>query len=113
MSDADKEVVWLSGKPESPPFSEEAQDWAGYLIRQLQHGDLLSMPHSRTMSEIGKRCHELRIPDGDKDWRIMYRIDSDAILILEIWLKKTQKTPPAVIRTCQLRMAHYDQTVGG
>lgn len=35
-------------------------------------------------SKIGARCYELRIRDRDKDWRIIYRVDSDAIVIVEV-----------------------------
>ena len=31
---------------------------------------------------IGVSCYELRIRDADQTWRIIYRIDSDTILIL-------------------------------
>lgn len=45
------------------------------------------------MPSIGARCHELRLPDADKTWRIVYRIDSDAIVILEVFAKKSASTP--------------------
>jgi hypothetical protein len=32
------------------------------------------------MPLIGKRCHELRIVDGDATRRLVYRIDDDAIV---------------------------------
>ena len=66
------------------------------------------MPHSRPMPTIGLRCHELRIRDKDLDWRIIYRIDHDAILILEISKKTTGRTPKRVIDTCKHRISHYD-----
>ena len=69
---------------------------------------MLSMPHSRPMPLIGKGCHELRINDKASTWRILYRIDSDAILILEVFKKKTGKTPKSVIETCQRRANAYD-----
>lgn len=69
---------------------------------------MLSLPHSRPMPDIGKRCHELRIVDEDKTWRIIYRTDEDAILILEVFNKTTQKTPKNVIANCQRRIREYD-----
>jgi phage-related protein len=60
------------------------------------------------MPDIGKRCHELRIVDEDKSWRIVYRTDEDAILILEVFNKTTQKTPKSVIDNCQRRIREYD-----
>jgi phage-related protein len=51
-------------------------------------GEKLTMPHSRPMPTIGRRCHELRVTDEDKTWRIVYRIYDDAIVILEVFAKK-------------------------
>ena len=66
------------------------------------------MPHSRPMPAIGRRCHELRINDEGSTWRIIYRIDQDAIVILEAFDKKTNQTPKQVIDTCQARIKDYD-----
>jgi phage-related protein len=81
---------------------------AGYLLRQLQRGELLSMPQSRPMPGVGSRCHELRINDATGTWRVMYRIDTDAIVILEVFAKKTGKTPKTIIDTCRKRLKEYD-----
>jgi phage-related protein len=81
---------------------------AGYLLRMLQAGQSLSLPHSRPMPSVGARCHELRINDEDSTWRILYRTDDRAILILEVFQKKTAKTPKSVIETCQRRAKKYD-----
>jgi len=61
------------------------------------------------MSSIGARCHELRINDEDSIWRIMYRIDTDAIIILEVFKKKSAKTPKRVLDVCKLRQKVYDR----
>ncbi len=60
------------------------------------------------MPAVGARCHELRINDAAATWRLMYRIDSDAIVILEVFAKKTPTTPKAVIETCRKRLKEYD-----
>ena len=109
MSSRDKPLVWLRGEVKTPPFSANARLEAGFLLRKLQKGELLSMPQSRPMSIIGSRCHELRINDEDKTWRIIYRVDGDAILILEVFAKKTNKTPQSVIDKCQKRLKQYDE----
>ena len=108
VSPRDKPVAWLGGEIGSPPFSIAAKREAGFLIRQLQRGDSLSMPDSRPMPSIGRRCHELRIPDVDHTWRIIYRIDPDAIVLFEVFSKKTQETPKNVIDTCKKRIKDYD-----
>lgn len=66
------------------------------------------MPHSRPMPSIGSRCHELRINDENKIWRIVYRIDPDAIVIAEVFAKKTNKTPKEVVTVCKQRLKEYD-----
>lgn len=109
MAEKDKPLVWLHGEVKTPPFSEEARLKAGFLLRKLQQGENLEMPDSRPMPTIGKRCHELRIDDMNKTWRIVYFIDDDAIVILEVFAKKTQQTPQEVIDVCQKRLARYKQ----
>jgi len=108
MSSGDKSLAWLHGEITTPPFSKSARVEAGYLLRRLQAGEKLSMPHSRPMPSIGARCHELRIVDENTTWRIIYRIDDDAILILEVFKKKTQQTPKNVIDSCKRRIKEYD-----
>jgi phage-related protein len=71
------------------------------------------MPHSRSMPSITARCHELRIHDERATWRVIYRVDSDAIVICEVFSKKTAATPAAVVRTCQRRLREYDAAGGG
>lgn len=66
------------------------------------------MPHSRSMSSIGSNCHEMRIDDGRNTWRIIYRIDEDVIIILEVFNKKTQQTPKQIIDICKRRIKEYD-----
>ncbi|MDH5190279.1 MAG: type II toxin-antitoxin system RelE/ParE family toxin [Gammaproteobacteria bacterium] len=108
MITQDKDVVWLHGEIKTPPFSATARIEAGFLLRKLQTGEKLGMPQSRPMPTIGKRCHELRIIDSSVTWRIMYRIDTDAIVILEVFDKKTSKTPKRIIDICKDRLRDYD-----
>lgn len=103
----DKPLVWLHGEIKTPPFTALARVEAGVLLRRLQQGELLGLPHSRPMPAIGSRCHELRIPDKTKNWRIFYHAAADAVVILEVFNKQTQQTPLAVIRTCQQRLKLY------
>ena len=66
------------------------------------------MPQSRPMSSIGARCHELRINDENTTWRVVYRIDKDAIVILEVFAKKAGKTTKEIIKTCRKRLKEYE-----
>ena len=110
MSPRDKPLVWLHGVVKTPPLSVEARRNAGFLLRQLQAGERLSMPDSRPMPSVGARCHELRVTDTESrtEWRIMYRLDNDAIIIGDVFRKTTRTTPKHVIEQCQRRFSRYD-----
>jgi phage-related protein len=108
MGNHSKSLVWLHGEVKTPPFSRETRVETGVLPRQLQQGVLIGLPHSRPMPNIGERCHELRIRDAEKNWRIIYRIDDDAILIVEVFTKSTRTTPENVIDICKKRLSRYD-----
>ena len=108
MSPKDKPLAWLHGEVKSPPLSGAARLETGFLLRRLQRGEALTMPHSKPMPSIGPRCHELRIRDASSIWRLIYRIDADAILILDVFHKQTARTPKGVIENCQRRMKEYD-----
>ena len=108
MSPNDKPLVWLHGEVQTPPFSKTTRLEAGYLLRALQRGEKLSLPQSRPMPSIGARCHELRIVDENLNWRIVYRIEPDAIVILEVFEKKTNRTPKPVTDVCKKRIKEYE-----
>lgn len=57
---------------------------------------------------IGRRCNELRVTDKGSTWRVIYRIDRDAIVIAEVFAKKTTKTPKGVVDSCKKRLMDYD-----
>lgn len=109
MADAAKPLVWVHGEVKSPPFTRRGRRQAGFLLRMVQMGESLAMPHSRPMPSIGRRCHELRIPDDDQTWRIVYRIDADAVIIAHVFTKKTAATPKLVLEVCRQRLRAYDR----
>ncbi len=103
-----KPLAWLKGEIKTPPFSSEGRLEAGFLLSLLQKGHKLKMPQSRPMPSIGKSCHELRITDDDKIWRIIYRLDTDAVVIGDVFCKKTESTPTTVIESSKVRFRKYD-----
>jgi phage-related protein len=109
---ADKPLVWLHGEVRTPPLTAAARLEAGLLLRRLQRGESLGLPHSRPLPVVGRRCHELRVTDEDATWRIVYRTDDDAIVIVDVFAKKTQATPKAVIAACKRRLVSYDAIAG-
>jgi phage-related protein len=113
MAARDKPLVWLRGEIKTPPMSAEARIEAGFLLRQLQSGVLLGLPHLRPMRSIGARCYELRVVDERASWRIVLRIDGDAIVIVDIFRKTTVQTPEHILEMCRLRLKQYDGVVRG
>jgi phage-related protein len=104
----DKPLVWLHGEVKTPPLSAAARVEAGFLLRRLQQGARLDMPQSRPMPSIGARCHELRIPDVAATWRIIYRTDPDAVVVVDVFSKKSPQTPLSAIATCRRRLKEFD-----
>ncbi len=82
---ATKPLLWLHGAIKTPPFTREGRQEAGMLLRLLQQGERLGMPQAEPLPDVGPRCGALRVRDAEHNWRIMYRIDSDAVLILEVY----------------------------
>lgn len=106
-----KPLVWLHGEVKTPPFSGAARVEAGFLLRRLQSGEWIQMPASRPMPTIGANCHELRVDDGAVTWRIVYHVDADAVVILEVFRKKTRATPKQVIEVTRKRLRAYQRAM--
>lgn len=113
MAGARRPLVWLQGEIKTPPFSAAARLEAGLLLRRLQRGDKIGLPHVRPMPVLGARCAELRLPDEAVTWRILYRLDPDAIVIVAVFAKKTQATPAAMFATAKARLRQYDRATHG
>jgi phage-related protein len=111
-----KPLRWLGGTLiETPPIGEKGRRSLGAALRVLQEGGQLTMPVSRPMPSVGSRCHELRVGDDGRQWRLLYRIDADAILVIDVFRKTTQKTPARIIERGRNRLQAYDggQRSGG
>ena len=102
-------VVWLHGRVKTPPFTSSGRIEAGLLLGLLQAGERLSMPHSRPLPSIGPRCAELRVRDAEHNWRIIYRLDDDAVIVVDVFPKKTQRLPDEIVRQCKQRLRAYDE----
>ena len=106
-------IVWLNGEIKTPPFSDQGRREAGFLLRRLQNGDSLGMPHFELLPVISSRCGALRVRDKQHNWRIICRLDSTAVLIVDIYDKKSRKVPDEVIDRCKKRLITYDEEVEG
>jgi phage-related protein len=105
-----KPLVWLHGEVRTPPFSRAARLEAGFLLRRLQDGESIEMPSSRPMPAIGRNCHELRIDDGGITWRLVYHLEPDAVVILEVFQKKSRTTPKQIVEVTRRRLRSYQLT---
>jgi phage-related protein len=114
MSESDKPLAWLHGEVKSPPLSLSARIEVGVLLRRLQKGEVLSLPVSRPMPTIGVRSHELRVTDIErkKEWRVIYYVGREAIVILEVFAKTTRATPRPVLENCKRRLTRYQKESG-
>jgi phage-related protein len=65
------------------------------------------MPHSRPMRSLGPGCHELRVAGDEQNWRIIYHLSEDAVVILQVFSKKTATTPKWVLESCRRRLRSY------
>jgi len=102
-----KVIRWLHGEVRTPPLSVEARRELGYLLRMLQEGEMLSMPHARPMPNIGNACHELRVKDTAGEWRLVFALTADAIVVLDVFKKTTRETPLRVLEQCKRRLEQY------
>ena len=107
----DKPLRWMLGTLQTPPVGRQARIQAGVLLRRLQRGESVGTPGSRAMPAIGRGVHELRVDDREtrKSWRIVYRVDRDAVLVVHWFEKQTQATPRRVIDLCRRRLGGYDR----
>lgn len=103
-----KPLVWLFGEVKSPPFTATGRQEAGTLLRLLQEGEKLSLPHAEPLPAIGPRCGALRVRDAGHNWRIVYRIDRDAVLVVHVYAKKTRAMPGMLLEQCRRRLEQYD-----
>lgn len=101
-----KDVLWhKQAKLVVSKFPESVRRELGYMIYRLQMGDLLSMPHSKTMREVGNGVNELRVRSSDGQYRVFYYLKSaQGILVFHAFIKKTQKTSKSDIAIGKQRL---------
>ena len=64
-------------------------------------------PAATPVPSVGTQCHELRINDAGHAQRIMYHVEPDAVVVLDVFSKKTEATPTTVLSTCRRRLSAY------
>lgn len=103
-----KSLVWLHGEVKTPPIEIEARREIGFLLRQIQEGEIPAMPYAKPMPTIGVHCYELRVRDKNRIWRLICSVEADYIVVLDVFAKTTQKTPPQVIDNCKKRLRSWE-----
>lgn len=107
-----KPLVWLSGEVKSPPFTPEGRIEMGQLLAHLQAGESLALPHSRPLPSVGPGVHELRVRDAGHNWRLVYRIDPDAIVIAAVFPKQSKPQQQREFDSAKRRLKTYDALEG-
>ena len=102
-----KPLRWLYGEVKTPPMTTAARKELGFLLRLVQDGEALSMPQSRPMPDIGAGCHELRVTDTGGEWRLVYAVTPEAIVVLDVFKKTTRTTPQTILTRCARRLRDY------
>src|ERR1043165_5664725 len=106
-------LVWLQGEATTTRSSHDAIIEACVLLRRFQEGESLGMPISRPLPSVGPNCHELRVVDRDSTWRIVYHLASDAVVILEVFSKKTRTLPTQLASAARRRLREYQGLTEG
>jgi phage-related protein len=88
--------VWLRGLP------REDRKTIGEDIKTAQFGWPLGMPLIR---KIATGLWEVRSDIGAGIARVMFTVDGQTMVLLHGFQKKSQRTPPADLRTAQRRLA--------
>jgi len=92
----------LADLREMPP---EIQRDLGRLIRHLQQGRSLGLPHSRPMPVVALGVDELRVKDKSGQYRaFVVRKTPRGILVLHVFAKKTRETPRGDIELARQRL---------
>ena len=84
----------------------------GQRLAHLQDGESLGLPHSRPLPSVGPGVHELRVRDAGHSWRLVYRIDPDAIVIAAVFAKQSKPRQQREFDSAKRRLKTYDALEG-
>ncbi|MFN5492266.1 MAG: type II toxin-antitoxin system RelE/ParE family toxin [Burkholderiales bacterium] len=79
--------------------------YIGLTARMIEHGPNLGLPHT---DALGGGLFELRLKGAEGIARVMYCLMIERqILVLHVFVKKTQKTPPRELGIARQRMKEF------
>ena len=86
-------------------FSINVRKTIGQAILELQKGEKLSMPLSRSVKSIGLGVEEIRVKDLSGIYRVFYLVRMKGrIIVFHAFVKKTQRIPQKEIKTAKKRL---------
>ena len=71
------------------------------------------MPHCRSLRAGGRSCYELRVRDAGVNWRLVYRVDDDAIVVAGLFRKTSWAATGQLIEVSRSRLAQHDAAAKG
>jgi phage-related protein len=75
-------------------LAEETRFEVLTLLRRMESGEILPMPHSRSMASMAKGLYELRVRDAQGQVRIFYYTKVKNVVYLVHALRKKSQTIP-------------------
>jgi phage-related protein len=87
-------------------FADDARRAAGYQIGRVQQGK--DPDDWKPLPIIGPNVREIRIRESSGAFRVIFQATlPDAVLVLNAFQKKSQKTPRHEIETARARLSEY------
>jgi len=108
VNPTDKLPVWLHGEVKSPPFSRGARLEAGFHLRRLQRGERLEMRTCDRCPASDCAATRWEFMNANSTWRVVYRVDPDAVVIVEVFKETSPTTPQPVVEVSRKRLREYD-----
>ncbi|MDJ0403981.1 type II toxin-antitoxin system RelE/ParE family toxin [Rhodococcus erythropolis] len=104
-----KPVQWVgSSLDDHRDLPEPIKDRAGFQLQLVQEG--MNPDHYRPMPDVGKGVVEIKIKEGNNEFRVFYVATlGDRVYVLHSFRKKTQKTSDKDIKLGKKRYAEAVQ----
>lgn len=109
-----KFLVWLEGEVKSPPLllRRDGKRLACSCGCFRKGSDSVCLMRSLCRA-LDRGAAPYEFADAQHNWRIVYRVDQDAVLVLEVYAKMTRKIPDEVLERCKRRLRQYDDPQRG
>jgi len=108
---------WLHGEIKTPPFTATARLEAGFAASPIANaGEKIGLPQVRLMPRHWARAVQSYVfRTRTVTWRILYRLDTDAIVIVAVVLRRKKLPPPpaTIVTTAKARLRQYDRAIHG